>query len=174
MALLFPTIIFDKAYDITVDYLKDNGITTLLLDVDNTLTVHGSQHLPPKIDEWLKTMHDNNIKMIIVSNNIEKRVEPFAKTINLPYLAFCCKPSVHGFARACKKLGVSKNEVALVGDQIFTDILGANFYSIKSILVIPMKGDHKLTIKFKRYLEKFVLKSYFKKGGKMLPTKEQI
>ncbi len=168
MSFFFPNLLFKRAYDITPEFLKKSNIKALLLDVDNTLTGHGSQELPAEISAWLLAMQDAGIKMAIVSNNVEKRVMPFAKKINLEYKSFCCKPSPIGLIKARKILGVQKNEIALVGDQIFTDVLAANFYGIKSYLVVPMYSDYKWTIRFKRYLEKRILNLYYKKGGKII------
>ncbi len=166
--MFFPSDIFNKAYDITPEYLNNKGIKALILDVDNTLTGHGSQKLPQEIEVWLKEMQDAGIKMMIVSNNFKKRVQPFANAINLQYCAFSCKPSPLGLMRAVKKMNVHKNETALVGDQIFTDILGANFYNMKSLLVIPMYSDYKITIRFKRALEKPIINQFLKKGNKII------
>ncbi len=173
MRILFPSVYFKRIYLITPQYLKQNGITTLLLDVDNTLTSHGSQNLPSEIATWLDCMKSENIKMAIVSNNIEKRVKPFAHKIGLPYMSFCCKPSFLGLIKSKKMLGAKKSEIALIGDQIFTDVLAANFYNVKAILVQPMKADYKPTIRFKRFLEKFILNAYFKKGNKMIESEVQ-
>ncbi len=171
--MLYPTAIFNRAFDITPLYLKSNNIKALILDVDNTLTGHGSQKLPFEIEKWLSEMNGAGIKMMIVSNNFKKRVEPFARAINMDYCAFSCKPSPLGLARARKKLNVSKSEVALVGDQIFTDILGANVYNIKSLLVLPMYGDVKFTIRLKRALEKPIIKAFVNKGNNIMKREQE-
>ena len=99
------------------------------------------------------------------------RVAPFAKRVGLEYQAFCCKPSPFGLRRARRAMGVSRREVALVGDQIFTDALGANLYGIPVLLVQPMRQDTKATIRLKRALEKPVLARYYKKGGRVQKRK---
>lgn len=165
MSFLVPQQIFYRTYSITLEYLKQKGITTLLLDVDNTLTAHGSQELPQEISEWLLLMKKSGIKMAIVSNNVKKRVEPFAAALGLDYCSFAVKPSPFGLARACKILGVSKKSSALVGDQIFTDMFAAKLYGIPCFLVQPMHHDIKWTIRLKRALEKPFLKMYYKHGG---------
>ncbi len=171
MSFFFPSEIFDKVYDITPEYLHSKGINALLLDVDNTLTGHGSQELPQEVSDWLKVMHSSNIKMTIVSNNMNKRVMPFAKRLNMSYRAFCCKPSPYGLMKATNSLGVKKSEIALIGDQVFTDVLAAKFFGIKSLMVIPMYSDYKWTIRLKRYFEKFIIQSYLKSGGKIINTR---
>lgn len=168
MPLFQPTAIFRGVEHITPEYLKENGITALILDVDNTLTGHGSQVLPEKVAEWIKTMKRAGIGLVIASNNFEKRVAPFAQRIGLRHCAFCCKPSPFGIARARKHIGVSKESVALVGDQIFTDALGANLYGITMLLVEPMYRNETWSLRLKRVLEAPILKKYYEKGGKLL------
>lgn len=168
MPIFAPTVIFKRASAITPDYLKAHGITALVLDVDNTLTGHGSQELPEDIAAWLETMRKKGIQMMIASNNMPKRVAPFAEKISLPFRAFCCKPSPFGLMRARKAFDTEKKNMALVGDQIFTDAIGANLYGIPMLLVQPMYEDTKPTIRLKRWLEKPFLKRYYRKGGKLL------
>ncbi|MEG2037549.1 MAG: HAD hydrolase-like protein, partial [Ruthenibacterium sp.] len=96
----------------------------------------------------------------------------FAQQIDLPFRAFSCKPSPIGLAAARRAFGVKKSEIALVGDQIFTDVLGANLYGIPMLLVQPMYADYKPTIRLKRWLEKPVLARYYKRGGKLIQREE--
>ncbi len=166
--MFYPSEIFNRAYDITYEYLKSKGIKALILDVDNTLTGHGSQELPTEIANWLNEMQDAGIAMMIVSNNFNKRVKPFANAIGLDYCAFSCKPSPVGLSKARKKLNVQKNEIALVGDQIFTDVMGANIYGIPSLMVLPMYKDTKFTINLKRNMEKPIINAFLKKGNKII------
>ena len=165
MRLFAPTALFRRVTDITPEYLHGHGIRALILDVDNTLTAHGSQELPPDVDAWLQQMRGEGIRLMIASNNMPKRVAPFAKRVGLDYQAFCCKPSPLGLYRARRAMGVPRRAVALVGDQIFTDSLGANLYGISMLLVQPMHEDTTLTIRLKRRLEKPILARYDKKGG---------
>lgn len=168
MGLLIPDYIFRSAAHITPEFLNERGIEALVLDVDNTLTTHGSQHLPEDIEKWLENMQDNDIKLTILSNNVEKRVAPFAKAVGLDHVSFACKPMPHGLVEARKKWGIDKSKMALVGDQIFTDGLAAGFYGIPVLLVRPMQEDTKMGIRIKRKLEKPILLSYYKKGGELL------
>ena len=126
MPLFTPTIVFERITCITPEFLGARGLRALILDVDNTLTAHGSQELPPDVAAWLDTMRAAGVKLTIASNNMPGRVAPFAKRVGLEYQAFCCKPSPFGLRRARRAMGVSRREVALVGDQIFTDVFGGN------------------------------------------------
>lgn len=165
MPLFAPTAIFRRVTCITPEYLHEHDIRALILDVDNTLTAHGSQELPCDVAAWLQQMRTEGIRLVIASNNMPKRVAPFAKRVGLDYLAFCCKPSPLGLCRARRAMDVPRSAVALVGDQIFTDSLGANLYGIPMLLVQPMQQDNQLTIRLKRMLEKPILARYDKKGG---------
>ncbi len=168
MALFAPDYIFERVEAITPAFLAAHGIKALVLDVDNTLTAHGSQALSPAVQAWLTTMRKAGIGMMIASNNVPKRVQPFAKRVGLAYEAFCVKPSPIKLRRIRKRLGVERGELALVGDQIFTDVLAANFYGITMLLVEPMQEDHVPTIRFKRALEKPFIAHYYKKGGQRI------
>lgn len=168
MPLFTPHVIFRGVEAITPEYLAQNGIKALILDVDNTLTGHGSQELPPQVAAWLERMKAAGVGLIIASNNFEDRVAPFAQRVGLAHCSFCCKPSPFGLARARRALGVQKQETALVGDQIFTDALGANLYGIKMLLVQPMHADTTWTVRLKRRLEGPILDHYYRRGGKLL------
>lgn len=99
MPLFTPTIVFERITCITPEFLGARGLRALILDVDNTLTAHGSQELPPDVAAWLDTMRAAGVKLTIASNNMPGRVAPFAKRVGLEYQAFCCKPSPFGPAR---------------------------------------------------------------------------
>lgn len=168
MALFVPTQLFRSVTSITPDYLKQHDIKALALDVDNTLTAHGSQEVSQQVEQWLAAMKQAGVRMAIASNNFEKRVAPFAKRLGLQYAAFCCKPSPLGLARVRRHLGVRKRQLALVGDQIFTDALGANLYGIRMLMVQPVENDVNPMIRMRRRLEQPVLRRYFDKGGTLL------
>lgn len=165
MPLLLPKQMFRCITAITPQYLREHKIKALILDVDNTLTAHNSQELPADIAAWVDGMRQEGFIMDISSNNNDDRVRPFAGKIGLPYEALCRKPLPSGLIRARKKYGLKKKEMAMIGDQLFTDILGANLYGILSLMVLPMAKDIKPTIIFKRKLEKPLLRRYFRKGG---------
>ncbi len=158
--LLKPKFKLDKITDISVDFLKKFKISALILDVDNTLSTHHGMKLCDGLEEWLGTMRKENIKLIILSNSKRKRVEPFAEKIGLPFISLGLKPLFTGYLRAIKRLGVKRKNCAIVGDQIFTDVLGGNFCGVKTILLTPIKPESSLRFRFKRKLEKFIFKLY--------------
>ena len=158
--LLKPKIKLNRVTDISIDILNKYGLKALILDVDNTLSTHHGQVLTDGLTEWLGVMKDAGIKLTVLSNSKEKRVKPFAEKIGLDYIALGLKPLPFGYLRAKKALNVKRKEVAIVGDQIFTDVLGGNAVGIKTILLDPIKLETSKSFKFKRKLERLVYKIY--------------
>ena len=158
MKFLSPEFMFVSVTDITVKFLKENNINTLLLDADNTLSTHHSQTAAKGVIEWLDEMRNNNIKLMMVSNSKQKRVEPFAEKLGLEFEYLSLKPLTKGVKRAIKRLGADKKCTALVGDQIFTDVLATKLCGIHSIFVKYMKAEDKFSFKVRRKLEKKILK----------------
>lgn len=158
MSLLMPTFFTNKITDLSPKFIKSHGITSLLADIDDTLTYHKDPQVPKKILEFINLMKANNIKIVLVSNNSKKRVSEFAKKLNLPYIFRAFKPLPFGINRALKKLNISKRNAIIIGDQIFTDILGANLLGIKSILVNPFEKNQTIFLKLKRLFEKPIRK----------------
>ena len=166
--MLTPEYVFKDITHITPAFLKEKHIKALLLDVDNTLTTHGSQHLRQEISQWLETMKQAGIPLAIVSNNTKKRVEPFAKMLGLDYVSLGCKPWPGGLHRARKKLGVCRHEIALVGDQLFTDRLAGWAYGSPVLVVEPLDKYISKGILLRRKLEKPFFDKFHKRGGKIL------
>ena len=158
--LLKPTLKLEKITDISVELLNKFNITALILDVDNTLSTHHGMVLCDGLQNWLDTMRKNRIKLVILSNSTKKRVKPFAEKIDLDFLSTGLKPLFVGYMRAIKRLGEKRKNTAIVGDQIFTDVLGGNASFIKTILLTPIKPESSLRFRFKRKLEKLVYKLY--------------
>ena len=168
MSIFCPDYIFASVDRITPEFLRGQGIRALVLDVDNTLTAHNSQELAPGVADWLSRMRDAGIALRISSNNTAARVRPFAKKLGLPFVSFSLKPAPRGLRIARRAFGVKKSEMALVGDQVFTDMFAAKFYGIRILMVQPVAPDFKWTIRFKRVLERPFLARYCKRGGKLL------
>lgn len=168
MGFYDPDYIFEKTVNITPEFLGELGISNLLLDVDNTLTTHGNPVPAPGIEQWVKDMQNAGINLMIVSNNYDKRVGPFARLLGLPYVSFSTKPLPRGFFKAMKKLGANRKNTAIVGDQIFTDILGAHLLNMKAIMVLAILEEDGLGFKIKRNFEKKYIDRYKQKHGGFL------
>ena len=153
MSLLIPTFFTNKITDLSPKFIKSHGITSLLADIDDTLTYHKDPQVPKKILEFINLMKANNIKIVLLSNNSKKRVSEFAKKLSLPYISRAFKPLPFGINLALKKLNISKYNAMIIGDQIFTDVLGANLLGIKSVLVNPFEKNQTIFLKLKRLFE---------------------
>ena len=152
--LFRPTYVFDRVGQITPEFLKRKRIKGLILDLDNTLTTHNNP-VPPKSSlDWLDAMKRAGIRLMIVSSNHSPRVMPFAEQLGLEFEAEGKKPLTFGYSRAIKRMGLANREVAAVGDQIFTDVLGSNLKGIRSIFVFPIEPETSLPFRFKRACEK--------------------
>ncbi len=141
MPLFYPTIYKNRITDITLQDLQQWGLRGLLLDVDNTLTTHGSQELSVEVQQWLETMKQAGIALTVVSNSWEWRVAPFAKKIGLRHISLSCKPLPFGFLRGIRRLQLPKEQCAAIGDQVFTDILGANLCGITCVQLQPIAPE---------------------------------
>ncbi|MFI3170367.1 MAG: YqeG family HAD IIIA-type phosphatase [Faecalibacterium sp.] len=166
--LLTPEYVFADVTRITPAFLAQQGIRALVLDVDNTITEDRSQTLAPEVAQWLEDMRAADISLTIVSNGTAKRVSPFADKIGLAWVSRAAKPFSIGLRVARGRLGVQKCEMAMVGDQIFTDRMAAGVYGIPAYMVVPRAPDLNKFVSFKRKFEKPFWARYYKNGGKLL------
>lgn len=163
-----PNFYFEKYSDITPDFLTQNGIKTLLLDVDNTLAPYEQAEPSEENLAWLDSLEKEGINFAFISNNSsDERIKIFNEKIGAPAFAKSRKP----FAKKVIKksllaLDGEMESTAFVGDQIFTDVCAGKFNGMRAILVPPIKDKKSLFFRFKRALEKPILKSYFKKQVK--------
>ncbi len=158
--LLKPDIKLCGITDITVELLNKHNIKALLLDVDNTMSTHHGTILTDGLLDWIAKMQQSGIKLMVLSNSKRKRIEPFAAKIGLPFISLGCKPLPTGYLRGVKALKEKRKTVAIVGDQIFTDVLGGNFVGVKTILLTPIKLEDGWSFKVRRRLEKKIYKKY--------------
>lgn len=166
MSLFHPTLLKNRITDLTLTELEVLGVKALLLDVDNTLTKHHSQELPEDVAAWLDGMKAANVRLMLVSNSREPRVAPFAARIGLDFVHTSCKPAPFGFWRAAKALGIPKRECMAVGDQTFTDVLGAKLAGVRVTQLLPIEEEVGLSFRVRRRLEKRILAAYRKRQEK--------
>ena len=160
--IFYPKFYCPKVTDISVEYLRKNNIKAIILDVDNTL-LDFDLNIISGLEEWYNEIKINNIKCIILSNsNKEKKIKMVADLLNIPFIKFATKPLKRGFKKAQKILGEKSQNIAVVGDQIFTDVIGANRSKMFSILVKPVASKDLWMTRFKRPLENLIIKKYLK------------
>ena len=135
---LIPDIRIDSVFEITPDVLTSRGISLLLMDLDNTLASY-TGNLPSKeLFIWKEKLDAEGIKLFIISNTKSERARRFAESFGVPFFKAAKKPSSRCIIRAIESCGMTRERTALVGDQIFTDVLGANLSGITSIIVKPL------------------------------------
>ena len=160
--ILYPKYYCEKITDITAEYLKENNIKGLILDVDNTL-LDFDLNFVEGLEDWYKNIKENGIKCIIVSNsNKTKKLEKVANLLQIKYIKFATKPLKKGFKKAEKILDIPSENIAAIGDQIFTDVIGANRSKMFSILVKPLAEKDIWLTRIKRPLENLIVKKYLK------------
>lgn len=163
MKLLKPDLFFNKITDIDMEVLKQMQIEAVFLDVDNTLCPYHSKEPIKGAIKWVRRVEREGYKVFIVSNNYKKRVEKVARTFGLPFVSMALKPLPIGFNKAAKNINLKKNKCVIIGDQVFTDVLGANLAGMKSILVEPIELEKGISIGVRRHFEK-PLKTKFTKN----------
>lgn len=152
MSVLKPYINLKRITDVKLDLLQDLSIKLILIDIDNTLVEHGLDEVNEEVQKWLCNIKKQDIKLILVSNNSEERVQRFACKINVDYVAKANKPLPFKVGNRLK--GYNRSQILFIGDQIFTDVVFANLIGIKSILLDPINKNEPKNIRFKRLLEK--------------------
>ena len=160
---IYPKYYCNNITEITTSFLKENDIKALILDVDNTL-LDFDLNIVDGLEKWYEDIKACGIKAIIVSNSNKKhKIEKVADLLDIEYISLAMKPMKKGLRKAQEILNISPNNIAVIGDQIFTDVVGANRCHMFSILVKPLAEKDIWITKFKRPLERAVLKRYKKK-----------
>lgn len=158
--ILYPKKYIKSVKEITLELLEQNNIKGIILDVDNTL-IDYYKNMPEGILEWCKNMQNKGIKFCIASNsNKKEKVKGVAEKLDIPFIFFAKKPLKMGLNRARDIMDLKSNEVAVVGDQIFTDVLGANRCKMYSILVDPIQEKDIFITIIKRPIENFIKNKY--------------
>ncbi len=159
--IFYPYEYVDNVFCIDYNKLYQKGYRGIIFDIDNTLVHHGNDSTE-KIDEFFRTVQNIGFNTLLLSNNDEKRVKRFLKNIDSLYICDADKPRVANYLKAVEMMNISKEETLFIGDQVFTDILGANKSGIASILVKFIRAEGETKIGKKRQLENFILKMYKK------------
>ena len=152
MLSFLPSYIFPEITDISPGFLKDKDIRLLLMDFDNTMLPYTKNSPSTELLLWIRQMKDAGIDLCIVSNSHKSRVPDFCKTYGISYVVHAAKPGTKGIYRAIEQQGAKQKHTALVGDQIYTDVLGANRAGVTSLLVRSIH-NHNIWLKLRHLLE---------------------
>lgn len=164
MATLRPGEYRESIFKIDLERLRQRGIRAIMLDLDNTLVQWNHPEPPAGLVVWLERVKAAGFSVCIVSNNSGTRVSQFAGKVGIPFIAKAGKPRRKGFRAAMALLGVTPAQTAVVGDQIFTDVLGGNRAGAHTILVVPLDPREFIGTRLVRTVERLILRFLDRKG----------
>ena len=162
----FPDFCISHISELDGDFYRANNIEAVIFDIDNTLVIHKELHPTDEVLKYFDFLKSRGIKYGIVSNNKKERVRPFCEGLGVPYAYRAIKPRKKHLKRIADELGVPHNRICFVGDQVFTDILGANRMGFVSVIVEALGENETGFVAFKRIFEHFVMNKYHNKMTK--------
>ena len=148
----------DAITDISIDDLHDKGIKGILLDLDNTIIAWGENKISPAIRHWIQRRKKRGLLFCLLSNSYTARAKRIANELEIPVVAPALKPLPFGYWRAMRLLATTAPTTMMIGDQLFTDMLGAHFLNINTIYVTPLSRTEFCLTRISRYLERLVWK----------------
>ncbi|NLO21542.1 MAG: YqeG family HAD IIIA-type phosphatase [Syntrophomonadaceae bacterium] len=166
LKMIYPDIYVDSIHDIALDELKKSQIKGFIMDLDNTITLWNSNEISMQVEEWFKKIKSMGFKACILSNNGEKRIVKVAQQLDIPFIHRAAKPNPRSFLRAMHLMGLQREETAVIGDQLFTDMLGGNRAGFFTILVVPLDRREFIGTKISRMMEKMVIHKIQPQKGK--------
>lgn len=153
-----PDLYLDSIHEVDWDKLRRRGIKALILDLDNTLVAWRESEINEELRAWADTMTRGGFRACLVSNNFSGRVGRIADELGIPHLSKAGKPRRGAFRRAMELMGSGPSETAVLGDQVFTDVLGGNRMGLFTILVVPVSRHEFFATKLVRVVERWVLR----------------
>ncbi|MCL1847768.1 MAG: YqeG family HAD IIIA-type phosphatase [Coriobacteriia bacterium] len=158
MGLFTPDDYLSTVVTINPAALFEQGFRLALLDIDNTLVPRDTHVLTEEVKAWVTQLKDCGLRPCLLSNNWHRTVFAYAEALGLPIVYKAMKPLPFAFGRACRKLGREKGEkVVVIGDQLFTDVLGARLRGYKAILVLPQATTDLWYTQILRKLERLLM-----------------
>ena len=162
LELLYPQKHLNSIYELDTAELRSMGIRGIIADMDNTLVPWNDRAVRPRLASWLAGLKKEGFRLCIVSNNSRERGGQLACELGIPAVWYAVKPRRRAFRRALHIMELTSQETAVIGDQIFTDVLGGNRLGLYTILVTPISEKEFIWTRLMRKLERFVL-NYLKK-----------
>ena len=167
-----PDDFVEKYEFIDVEYMNMHNKKVIISDLDNTLISWDSKKDTKELNRWLKKMKRAGFDIIVVSNNNEERVEEFCKQLNLQYVADAKKPLTHGFKKALSKLNRKPEEAIILGDQVLTDVFGAQSLGVMSVLVKPISKTDAFKTRINRFFEGIIVQNLTRR--KLFPKMKKV
>jgi HAD superfamily phosphatase (TIGR01668 family) len=157
MAVLAPDYYLRSVHDIDLAALEASGIDTLLVDLDNTLLPRDTNVVPEELRTWAQGLASRGFTVCMVSNNWHERVSTVAGDLRIPLVAKAVKPLPFAFLVALKRVGSTRKRAVVVGDQLFTDVLGGKLLGMATIMVLPLSATDLPHTLLLRRIERLVL-----------------
>jgi len=164
--MLAPDNYFDSVHDVNYEALHSCGIRGIIFDIDNTLTAFDAKLPPDEVNELIKRLQGMGFAICLCTNNTNKRLNGFNEHLQLPGIANAAKPLKRGILRAMKIMGTKKDSTVIIGDQLLSDVWAGKNARIMSIMVKPTTERDFFFVKFKRFIERIMMKKFFESYGK--------
>jgi HAD superfamily phosphatase (TIGR01668 family) len=139
--IVTPDLRIESVLELDVPRLRSLDLSALLLDVDSTLKEYRAEHLEPRTEAWLSALRAAGIGLCLVSNGRAKRIRRLAEGLSLPVICQACKPLPFGCRAALRKTGFDRRRTAIVGDQLFADVVAGRLAGLACILVQPVRPE---------------------------------
>lgn len=163
--MLIPDYYYDSVFLIPYDKLWGKNIRGIIFDIDNTLISYDEILPPPKIVALIKKLERAGFKICLVTNNTNKRLTGFNENLKLFGIANAIKPLTRGIKKAMSMMDTKPESTVIIGDQLLSDIWGGKNAKITTILVKPISNKDMILVKFKRLIERFMLRKFYKEHG---------
>jgi HAD superfamily phosphatase (TIGR01668 family) len=157
MTWLRPDAFVRRLHDIKADDLIAGGVTAAIIDLDDTIVGYRHPQPLPEVTEWMEGALQRGLRIIIVSNNTRAWVREVAGRFGVAFVHKAYKPLPIGLRRAIRVLGIDRRSIVVIGDQLFTDVLGAKLLGLNVILTEPIVAERYGSMRFLRFLERLVL-----------------
>lgn len=167
----FPNYYTDKVSDLKTEFFTERKIKGILIDIDNTL-IDYYENIAEDTLQWIEHIKKSGIKILLLSNNNKDRVNRIGNRLGVEGIYYAAKPRRRGFVSAMEKMNLKNHEVCIIGDQLFTDIYGGNRLNIFTVLVKQVHERDIWITKFKRPLEKHIMRLFLKNDDKMAKRRD--
>lgn len=157
MDILLPDLVLEDVFALNLEKLKKQGIAGILIDIDNTLVHWEQSQMEQEFIDWIKNA-EQEFKLCLVSNSLGRRAQSFADLLGIPAVGRAWKPMNRAFLRGIALLQLEPWQTAVIGDQLFTDVLGGNRLGLYTILINPLSSKELITTKLMRRLERWVMR----------------
>lgn len=155
--MLGPDRFVSRLATVSIQELHGQGFRGLIVDLDNTLMGFRQTELEADHLDWVARAHDHGFRMVMVSNNFSERVNGIAAQLNVPCIPNALKPLPFGVMRAVRMLAMPRNQIAVVGDQLFTDVLSGKLCGLYTILTEPIEAKDFPITRIFRFFERLML-----------------